>query len=152
MTVVRVSLVERFESKWIPEPMGGCWLWMAAVDPTGYGRVGAYRADGAYYVRFAHRVAYELHRGPIPACLVLDHRCRVPCCVNPWHLEPVTSKENILRGVGIAAQYARRSACSNGHDYTPETLRAMPDGSRRCRVCDRAANRRARAKRRGDGN
>jgi HNH endonuclease len=48
----------------------------------------------------AHRAFYEMHRGPIPEGLVIDHRCRNRACVNPEHLEPVTRGENMRRGDG----------------------------------------------------
>jgi hypothetical protein len=46
----------------------------------------------------AHVVFYERHIGPVPSGLQLDHLCRVPLCVNPAHLEPVTGTENVRRG------------------------------------------------------
>ncbi len=69
-----------------------CWLWTASTDWYGYGWfwVGAPRR--------AHRVCYEWLVGPIPAGLELDHLCRVPACVRPEHLEPVTHAENVRRG------------------------------------------------------
>jgi hypothetical protein len=47
----------------------------------------------------AHRIAYEMTKGLIPEGLVIDHLCRVHCCVNPDHLEAVTQLENVRRGV-----------------------------------------------------
>lgn len=69
----------------------GCWLWQRAAS-NGYGRL-AYRG----HLYYAHRVYYELLRGPIPAGLVLDHLCPNTLCVNPDHLEPVTLAENLRR-------------------------------------------------------
>lgn len=45
----------------------------------------------------AHRLAYELARGPIPAGFHVDHLCRVTNCVNPDHLEAVPPRENVRR-------------------------------------------------------
>ena len=78
-------LPERFWNK--VNKTEGCWLWTAALS-HGYGRFGK---GGA-----AHRLAWEDRNGPIPEGLVLDHLCRVPRCVNPEHLEPVTHRENTL--------------------------------------------------------
>jgi HNH endonuclease len=98
--VARTPPSERFWAKInkggpIPEhrsDLGPCWLWTAA---TNYG-YGVFRIDRRSI--YAHRYAYELLVGPIPDGLQLDHLCRVPPCVNPTHLEPVTHRENILRG------------------------------------------------------
>lgn len=74
---------------------GGCLVWIGARIKTGYGqtRVGN-------RVHMAHRAYFELRVGPIPEGLELDHLCRNRGCVNPDHLEPVTHKENLLRGTG----------------------------------------------------
>lgn len=93
------SLKLRLEEKFTPEPNTGCWLWTASADENGYGflHVGSKR-DGTNRMARAHRVAFELYRGPVPEGMVLDHLCRIRCCVNPAHLEPVTFGTNILRG------------------------------------------------------
>src|SRR5690349_9784178 len=83
-----------------------------------------------------HRVAYERLVGPIPDGLALDHLCRVRHCINPDHLEPVTWRENILRGASEVARLAARTACSKGHEFTPENTR-INNGARACRRCDR---------------
>src|SRR5262249_49353562 len=84
-----LSLKERIEAKIIPEPNSGCFLWTGKLDVRGYARIWHNRGD-----HIAHRLYYELKKGPIPEGLVLDHLCRVRCCVNPDHLEPVTNREN----------------------------------------------------------
>ena len=61
--------------------------------------------------RAAHRVAWELIRGPIPEGLVLDHLCRTSACVNPDHLEPVPQAINMIRGFeDTARDYFRMAA------------------------------------------
>jgi hypothetical protein len=106
-----------------------CWLWTGAKTRDGYGQLRS-RGQGKY----AHRVAYELTRGDIPAGLELDHLCRNPSCVNPDHLEPVTHRENLMRGDSPSARQARKTHCIHGHEFTEaNTLR---QGSRRrCRAC-----------------
>jgi hypothetical protein len=81
--------------RYVIEPVTGCWIWQWSKDHNGYGvaclngrRMGA------------HRAVYIEHRGRIPDGLFLDHLCRNPICVNPDHLEPVTPRENLLRGLG----------------------------------------------------
>lgn len=89
----------------------------------------------------AHRMAYEHFKGPIPDGLYIDHLCRVRCCVNPDHLEAVSNRENILRGVGAGAIHARQKSCPLGHPYTQLKYR------RRCLVCARVSYRKYNAKR-----
>lgn len=185
---------------------GGCWLYVGLLATDGYARVKDASTDLALLV---HRVSYEELVGPIPDGLVLDHLCRVRNCVNPAHLEPVTSAENVRRGVRsrlgdrdacpvghaftventtfqrrktktegvtytpicrtcrneqlrtkrreMGPQPRKRSSrCSNGHEYTPENTKwyKPTDGQtlrRRCRTCERAANRRHRERQKYGG-
>ena len=70
-----------------------CWVWGGAKDPKGYGR---FRLHGK--AKLAHRVAFEMLRGSADPALVIDHLCRNPPCVNPAHMELVTTGENTRRG------------------------------------------------------
>lgn len=140
-------LPDRFWAKCIPEPNSGCWLWLGSLtklphDRGGYAR---YMLDGK--VRRAHRVSYEVLVGRIGVGLEIDHRCRVRCCVNPAHMEPVTHLVNVQRGTG-GAKNARKTHCPQGHEYTPQnTYRYANDRHRVCRRCaiDFAAERQARS-------
>lgn len=122
----------------------GCWNWLGAKQ-NGYGVVRSGGRTGRY-VR-AHRVAYELLRGPIPNDLCIDHLCNNTRCVNPAHLQPVTLQENGRRGAiyalngGRKAKHPRASAiritaCPKGHERTPENTRINKDGGAVCRACD----------------
>ena len=111
--------------------LGHCWLWTAGKAKFGYGRLGG-------NAQLAHRMAYEWEHGPIPEGLEPDHLCRVPACVRPFHLEPVTKRDNILRGFGASAIHARQTECIHGHLFTPENTRIRKNGGRRCRTCDRS--------------
>lgn len=83
-----------------------CWQWLGSTNQGGYGFT-----QINYVQRVAHRVVYEDAVGPIPSGLTLDHLCRNTDCVNPAHMEPVSMRENILRGHGAAAECARRTHC-----------------------------------------
>jgi len=85
--------------------------------------------------KVAHRISYELLKGDIPEGLDLDHLCRNRGCVNPDHLEPVTRKENLLRGNTIPAKHARKTHCPQGHEYTKGNTFISKSGSRHCRKC-----------------
>ena len=132
---------------------GDCLLWTGYVDPKGYPRISIPGRKAAH----AYRVAYELFVGPIPDGLTLDHTCHngdpdcpggTTCrhrrCVNPAHLEPVSQRENILRGKSRSAVLARRTHCPNGHPFDDANTYVTRAGVRHCRACKREW-RRARA-------
>lgn len=121
------------------EKTDGCWQWAGPTMRQGYGYISR---NGR--IVYAHRHAYELLVGPIPDGLVIDHLCRNTSCVNPAHLEPVTQRENVLRGNAPAAKNAVKTHCPRGHEYTPEnTITRDRDGriSRQCRECKNEWNR-----------
>jgi hypothetical protein len=111
-----------------------CWLWQGSKADGGYGK---FNIGGVLYP--AHRVAYQWLVGPIPEGLHLDHLCRVTNCVNPAHMEPVTTRENLLRGVGPSAVNARKMVCDQGHPLAGENLYSWR-GDRHCRICRKAAS------------
>lgn len=130
---------ERFEARIAYEPMSGCWLWTGSTDPCGYGKV-SIRGK----IISTHVVSYTKARGPVPAALELDHLCRTPQCVNPDHLEAVTRRENVLRGLSPMARNARLTHCLRGHEFTSDSTyppRPNRGHERRCKLCVRAASR-----------
>ena len=138
---------ERFFNKVMPEPNSGCWLWTGAMNNTGYG---AFWFNGR--ITKAHRASYELFVGKIPDGLQLDHLCRIRCCVNPEHLEPVTGSENVKRGLTPAINRLRESSkthCPQGHEYNEENTYVTAAGWRKCRQCRKAASKRYHARRGG---
>lgn len=78
-------------------PLDGnrCWPWTGWFNANGYAMLSFRTKQGR--TRRAHRIAFELLRGPIPEGLELDHVCRNRGCVNPWHLDAVSHQENLRR-------------------------------------------------------
>ncbi len=141
------SLAERFATKYVIDSTTGCWLWTAHVRTDGYATIAG--KDGNPL--FAHRVAYELFVGPIPKGFAIDHVRARGClhrhCVNPEHLEAVTSAENNDRSSSVTSLNARKSFCKHEHPFDDENTYWNPDGlGRRCRTCMREDTRRRRAK------
>jgi hypothetical protein len=108
---------------------GECWL-CPPSDKRGYVTVWA---EGG--TRLAHVVMYRALVGEIPEGLTLDHTCRVRNCINPQHLEAVTSKVNTLRGDSPTALNARKEKCLKGHPLSGSNLRLNKKGARVCRAC-----------------
>jgi len=127
----------RFWSKVSIGTPSQCWLWTAFIGDGGYGQ---FSQDGK--LQKAHRVAYTLLVGDIPVGLTLDHLCRTRSCVNPNHLEPVTQRENLLRGEGLIGRNARKTHCNQGHPFNEENTYRRPSGNRDCRQCRKDAMRR----------
>lgn len=100
----RPAPIDRLASK-IRVDANGCWRFTGAIQPNGYGY---FFFEGR--MRYAHRVAYQLHVGPIPAGHDLDHLCRVRDCCNPAHLEPVTRRENLRRVAGLGGVLRAKEA------------------------------------------
>ena len=107
-----------------------CWLWKRSGSDR-YGRM----SIGDHFVS-AHRWAYEAFVGPIPEGMQLDHLCRQSRCVNPNHLEPVTPRENLLRGDGRPGINARKTHCKQGHAFDEFNTYWLPNGKgRACKAC-----------------
>jgi hypothetical protein len=124
----------------IPCPTTGCWLWGGKLNRNGYGQAGG--------GPMAHREAWKKVNGPVPEGMVLDHVCRMRCCVNPDHLRVVTKRENsIYNSEGPTAKNFAKASCPKcGGAYTP--IPWKPD-RRMCLPCDTAMQRSRDWKRRG---
>jgi hypothetical protein len=106
----------------------GCWEWQASLQ-HGYGQMGVSRRPA-----LAHRLSYELFRGPIPAGMQIDHLCRNRKCQNPDHFDLVDMQENIRRS---PLSNVNKTHCKHNHEYTPENTYIRPYGGRDCKACQR---------------
>lgn len=123
-----VTPLERFIKYLRFYPDSDCWIWGGAINIHGYGQFhDSLRKQNNVH---AFRWSYEYFIGPIANGLHLDHLCRIRACVNPYHLEPVTLKENNLRGISPAAINARKVECKHGHNNW-----AITKIGRRCKDC-----------------
>jgi len=113
--------------------LGPCWIWQGA-NKDGYGQLRMGGRTGRLVQ--AHCFAYETFIAPISEGLTVDHLCRTPACVNPLHLEPVTNRVNILRGIGPTAENARKTHCKRGHEFSAENT-YVRKGMRNCIACRR---------------
>lgn len=138
------SVLDRFEEKYIPEPMSGCWLWMGHVNPYGLFQIDGVRV-GAHVASY-----YLLKDGPIEYGMVVRHTCDTPSCVNPDHLELGTYEQNNQDRDRRGRNYqASKTKCLNGHEFTEKNTRHYK-GQRWCRRCD--ADRRLRYRGKGDSH
>lgn len=140
---IAMTPMQRFEKN--VDRDGGCWNWTGQL--TGHGGYGTFRPDNSAPQEraTAHRWYYEQVVGPVPDGLVLDHLCRNRACVNPDHLEPVTIRENVLRGETEPARNRTKTHCRYGHPLSGDNLVASSRGHRVCRTCAARRNREARA-------
>lgn len=146
MTVPK-RVAERIRARVVVDE-SGCHLWQGAGTTKGYGQIG-WHENGAPRRSLTHRVAYEAEFGAIPDGLQVDHACHDPrkcrpakatdCphrrCCNPAHLRLATSRENVLRGGGFAAENAVKDRCPSGHPYDNANTYVAPNGWRQCRAC-----------------
>lgn len=138
----RLSYPERFWAK--VNKTESCWLWTACtLSPSGYGM---FTLNGKGHL--AHRVAYQMANGvEIPKGLQIDHLCRTRNCVNPSHLEVVSPKENVLRGIGVTALNKLKIRCPQGHMLDGSNTYLSKKG-RSCKKCLTENTRRYREKNR----
>lgn len=126
----------------IPADKTKCWEWIGPKHTAGYGRFPIKRK-----YMLAHRLLYECVHGPksIPEKYHLDHLCRNRGCVNPAHLEPVTARENVLRGIGACARNLRKSHCKRGHPLDGDNVYRLQGKWRACKTCVRENSKRRHA-------
>ena len=123
---------ERFEQKYIPEPMSGCWLWIGCYNSSGY---------GSFWIAPrsvpASRASWLLNKGPVAPGFCVLHKCDNRTCVNPSHLFLGTNEDNIKDKVAKQRHYDHgRTHCKRGHLWIPENIQMNPKhGKRYCRLC-----------------
>jgi hypothetical protein len=125
--------INRFWSK--VHKTDSCWNWTGARGhQRGVPAYGQLKLNGRPVK--AHRISYVLAGGTLVDGMHIDHLCRNTGCVNPAHLEQVTPRENVRRGINPAADNARKAHCKHGHRYTDDNtlLKHRADG-RQERVC-----------------
>ena len=106
----------------IEKPNGdsGCWEYAGRLNEHGYGQLSRRFKDGKSNALLAHRYAYIFMIGEIPDGLFLDHLCRNRKCCNPAHLEPVTKRQNTLRGIPGKGVH---DSCRKGHKRNRNNMR-----------------------------
>lgn len=128
---MKLLTIDRFEQNYVPEPMSGCWLWLNSTSKTGHG---SFRMNGKR--PSAHSASYQLHKGTVPKGLCVRHRCDIPSCVNPDHLELGTwadnNRDRATRG-GHVDHW--KGSCKKGHDLDTHGYH-RPNGTRFCASCN----------------
>ena len=106
------TITEKYEAAVIRRE--GCWGWGGTFHEYGYGLISKY---GRYYR--AHRVSWELHNGPIPDGMEIDHICHTPECTKPAHLRLATKSQNMenRRGANSNNKLGVRNVAKHGNMY-----------------------------------
>jgi hypothetical protein len=122
--------IERFYSNIFFNERIFCWEWKGLLNGDGYGVLKANNKTMR-----AHKFSYILHMGDVPEHKELDHLCCNKMCCNPEHLEAVTHRENVLRGLAPSAINYKKTHCKRGHILEGDNLYKDKDGGRECRIC-----------------
>jgi hypothetical protein len=141
-----VPLLDRLINKIEIDWNTGCWLWTGCLAIDGYPHISNGKRNDSGRIKMAYAEAYKLFRGDIGEGNSHDHLCRVRRCINPWHIEGIPIKENILRGYGPTAINKRKTHCSRGHLLEGYNVIHRPLGRRGCRACYTISARKYKAK------
>lgn len=139
--VVQPDEAERFWAR--VKRGGGCWEWQGPRFRTGarYGMTNVRARHGVPVG--AHRVAYVIAHGPVPAGMCVLHECDNPTCCNPAHLSLGTHRRNMQDCASRGRHHnVRKTHCDSGHEFTADNTKRV-GRARVCRECQRAFARRA---------
>lgn len=135
--------------RWEPAPApndlvrpvpGDCAIWTRSLSPQGYP---SQISINGQLVRVG-RWTYEHYVAPLSTDRVPDHLCRVRACINPLHVEAITDRENVARGIGISARNRQKTHCPKGH---PLVAVNRPERKRHCPICVNLYHKQLRLKR-----
>ena len=117
--------------------MDGHLLWGGHLTYKGYGSIWVTGRQTP-----THRFAWEIAYGSIPEGLQVLHLCNTPPCILPWHLYLGTASDNLYDRVRAGNDHnANKTHCPRGHPYDEANTYHYPDGRRKCRTCNNAADR-----------
>ncbi len=124
-----LSLQDRFDAKWTPEPNSGCWLWTGSARAIrkGYLQYGEMVLQKNYEQKhfLAHRISWILYKGEIPDGMDVLHRCDVPLCVNPDHLFIGTQKDNVTDMIKKGRKFIARGERAGSAKLTDDKVRQI---------------------------
>lgn len=127
---------------------GACWPWTGTLlSHEARSRYGCIKISGRKWL--AHHLTLADAGRTVPVGMHSDHLCRTTTCVNPAHIEIVTCRVNVLRGVSPLAAKARQTHCKRGHRLAGKNLMLRRTG-RACRACKNISARASHAARKHD--
>lgn len=130
-----MTLYERLVSKIDPQSTDECWEWKGGKTGGGYGSM---KVEGVMIL--VHQIAYTLWVGPLTVDMIVHHKCENRACINPHHLELLTSSQHKLLHPSSNPHDCKKNIthCPKGHIYD-ESNTYLHKGARYCRECKRAS-------------